>query len=44
VDFVAEQEGATLKEAQRLIETWHDASFGAMTYVAVAPCSPFSVS
>ena len=22
----------------------HDASFGAMTQVAVAPCSPFSVS
>jgi len=44
VDFVAEQKSATLKEAQRLIETWHDASFGVVTHVAVASCSPFSVS
>jgi 8-oxoguanine deaminase len=43
-DSVVEQEPAILKETQRLIETWHDASFGAMTHVAVAPCSPFSVS
>ena len=43
-DSVVEKEPAILKETQRLIETWHDASFGAMTHVAVAPCSPFSVS
>ncbi len=43
-DSVVEQEPAILKETQRLIETWHDASFGSMTHVAVAPCSPFSVS
>ena len=43
-DRVVEQEPFILKETQRLIETWHDASFGAMTHVAVAPCSPFSVS
>ena len=43
-DSVVEQEPAILKETQRLIETWHDASYGAMTHVAVAPCSPFSVS
>ena len=43
-DRVVEQEDAILKDTQRLIETYHDASFGAMTQVAVAPCSPFSVS
>ncbi len=43
-DRVVEAEPFILKETQRLIETWHDASFGAMTHVAVAPCSPFSVS
>jgi 8-oxoguanine deaminase len=43
-DSVVEKEPAILKETQRLIETWHDASFGSMTHVAVAPCSPFSVS
>ena len=43
-DSVVEKEPAILKETQRLIETWHDARFGAMTHVAVAPCSPFSVS
>jgi len=43
-DSVVEKEPAILKETQRLIETWHDASYGSMTHVAVAPCSPFSVS
>jgi cytosine/adenosine deaminase-related metal-dependent hydrolase len=43
-DSVVEQEPAILKETQRLIERWHDARFGSMTHVAVAPCSPFSVS
>jgi cytosine/adenosine deaminase-related metal-dependent hydrolase len=43
-DSVVEKEPAILKETQRLIERWHDASYGAMTHVAVAPCSPFSVS
>ena len=43
-DRVVEQEPFILQETQRLIETWHDARFGAMTHVAVAPCSPFSVS
>jgi cytosine/adenosine deaminase-related metal-dependent hydrolase len=35
-DSVVEQEPAILQETQRLIETWHDASYGAMTHVAVA--------
>ena len=43
-DRVVEEESFILKESQRLIETWHDASHGAMTQVALAPCSPFSVS
>ena len=43
-DQAVEKEAFILKETQRLIETWHDASFGSMTHVAIAPCSPFSVS
>ncbi len=43
-DRVVEREDFILKESQRLIETWHDAKHGAMTQVALAPCSPFSVS
>lgn len=43
-DRVVEREDFILKDTQRLIETYHDASFGAMVNVAVAPCSPFSVS
>jgi len=43
-DQVVEKEDFILRETQRLIETYHDASPGAMVNVAVAPCSPFSVS
>ena len=43
-DAVVEREDAILRDTQRLIETWHDAGHGAMVQVAVAPCSPFSVS
>ncbi len=43
-DEVVEKEDAILKDSQRLIEQWHDASHGAMVQVALAPCSPFSVS
>jgi 8-oxoguanine deaminase len=43
-DNVVESEKTILKDTQRLIETYHDRSFGAMINVAVAPCSPFSVS
>ncbi len=43
-DAVVEREQDILKDTQRLIETYHDASNGAMLNVAVAPCSPFSVS
>jgi 8-oxoguanine deaminase len=43
-DRVVEDEAFILKDTQRLIETYHDARHGAMVQVAVAPCSPFSVS
>jgi 8-oxoguanine deaminase len=43
-DQVVESEDFILKDTQRLIEAYHDASWGAMVNVAVAPCSPFSVS
>ncbi len=43
-DRVVEREDFILKDTQRLIERYHDAAHGAMVNVAVAPCSPFSVS
>ena len=43
-DRVVEDEAAILKETQRLIERWHNPGRFAMQRVAVAPCSPFSVS
>ncbi|WP_332752021.1 8-oxoguanine deaminase [Hydrogenophaga sp.] len=43
-DAVVEREDDILKDSQRLIETWHDARHGAMLQIALAPCSPFSVS
>ncbi len=43
-DRVVEEEGAILKDTQRLIETYHDAGRYAMARIVVAPCSPFSVS
>jgi 8-oxoguanine deaminase len=43
-DSVVEREDAILQDTQRLIEQYHDASHGSMLHIAVAPCSPFSVS
>jgi 8-oxoguanine deaminase len=43
-DSVVEDEAAILKDSQRVIEAYHDATHGAMVNVGVAPCSPFSVS
>ncbi|MBE0411922.1 MAG: 8-oxoguanine deaminase, partial [Anaerolineales bacterium] len=43
-DSVVESEDFILKDSQRLIETYHDPNPGSMTQVALAPCSPFSVS
>lgn len=43
-DYLTESEPTILADCQRLIETHHDASAHAMTRVALAPCSPFSVT
>jgi 8-oxoguanine deaminase len=43
-DGLVEAEDVILRDAQRLIETYHDAGRFAMRRIAVAPCSPFSVS
>ena len=43
-DAVVEREEAILADTRRLIERYHDTAHGAMINVAVAPCSPFSVS
>lgn len=43
-DSVVEDEEAILRDSQRVIETYHDASRYAMLRVVLAPCSPFSVS
>lgn len=43
-DSLVEKEADILRESQRLIDTFHDASRHAMLRVALAPCSPFSVS
>ena len=43
-DSLTEKEPFILSESQRLIETYNDSSRYAMQRVALAPCSPFSVS
>ena len=43
-DHLVEDEDAILADSRRLIETWHDPARHAMLRVALAPCSPFSVS
>jgi cytosine/adenosine deaminase-related metal-dependent hydrolase len=43
-DDLVEREDDVLLDAQRLVERHHDASHGAMLQIAIAPCSPFSVS
>jgi 8-oxoguanine deaminase len=43
-DALVENEAHILKDSQRLIETWHEPTPGAMLQIALAPCSPFSVS
>lgn len=43
-DRLVEPEAHILRDAQRLIEQHHDAGHGAMLQIALAPCSPFSVS
>jgi cytosine/adenosine deaminase-related metal-dependent hydrolase len=43
-DSVVEEHDAILAATEAAISRWHDASFDAMTRIAVAPCSPFSVT
>jgi cytosine/adenosine deaminase-related metal-dependent hydrolase len=41
---VVETEEAILRDSERLIDRWHDASRHSMRRIVLAPCSPFSVS
>ena len=43
-DSLVENEAAILNDTIRVIDRFHDSRDGAMVRVAVAPCSPFSVS
>ncbi|GAA2450212.1 8-oxoguanine deaminase [Streptomyces macrosporus] len=43
-DFAVESTEEALAATERAIEAHHDPSFGSMLHIAVAPCSPFSVS
>ena len=43
-DSVVQTVDEILSDSARIIERYHDKSFGAMHRVALAPCSPFSVS
>ncbi|MGW3623064.1 8-oxoguanine deaminase [Streptomyces sp. NPDC000880] len=43
-DFAVESLEGALAATEATIDKHHDASFDAMTQIAVAPCSPFSVS
>ncbi len=41
---VVQTEEEILRDSDRLIRRWHNPSFGAMVRIALAPCSPFSVT
>lgn len=43
-DSVVQTIDAILADSERVIGRYHDASQGAMTRIALAPCSPFSVT
>lgn len=43
-DSVVQTVDEILKDSTRIIERWNDSSFKSMSRVALAPCSPFSVS
>lgn len=43
-DSVVQTVDEIMADSARLIETYHDPSFGSMRQVVLAPCSPFSVS
>lgn len=43
-DSVVQDINTILKDSQRLVEKYHNPNFGSMRQIALAPCSPFSVS
>lgn len=43
-DAVVEDESAIIRDSRRVIEEYHDPNRYAMLRIALAPCSPFSVS
>jgi len=43
-DSLVQTSSEILKDSERLIKTYHDTSFGSMSQIVLAPCSPFSVT
>ncbi|WP_354643257.1 8-oxoguanine deaminase [Kitasatospora camelliae] len=43
-DHAVEKTEDILIASEAAVDKWHDSSFGSMLQVAIAPCSPFSVS
>ena len=43
-DDAVRNEDDILAESKRQVERWHDSSFGSMIQIALAPCSPFTVT
>jgi len=43
-DHVVQDEDTILADSQRLVEAYHQRGPGAMTQIALAPCSPFTVT
>jgi cytosine/adenosine deaminase-related metal-dependent hydrolase len=43
-DSVVQDDDEVLADSERLVKAHHDPSWGAMVRIALAPCSPFSVS
>jgi 8-oxoguanine deaminase len=43
-DNCVEEEDAILADCERVVARYHDRKAGAMTQIALAPCSPFSVT
>ena len=43
-DLVVQTSDEILEDSERLINRYHNSNEGAMTQIALAPCSPFSVS
>lgn len=43
-DSVVQSVDEIMQDSQRVIDAYHDPSFGSMRQIVLAPCSPFSVS